>query len=1206
MRFNKGWTLVLCLLVAAMFVATTFAQETTAGLQGTVKDPQGAVVSKATVEVTSPALIGVKKLETDASGYYRFSNLPPGVYTITVTAQGFRSLKQSGLNLEVGKLPTVDLALQIGASEQTIEVSSAAPLVDVTQSKVQTVVSEDVINAVPKGRSFQSLIQLAPGARVEPLQGNGYQINGASNAENTYLVEGQDTGDVQTGVSAANVPFEFIQEVQVKSGGFEAEYGGALGGVVNVVQKRGSNAWHGSFFSYYQGDLFNDSSTNPTNIPTNSGNTIRYLRKVPNTSIDYDTRTDRPDEVVSPKKDHYRIVQPGFEIGGPIAKDRLWMFASFVPQISNLARTVAWNYSGSAVGGVPAVVGNRTFNQDTQTYFGLGRLDYLATSKIRLYGAWQTGYERQNGNALPNADDAYGLLNTTRTQNPDNFNYGIGYVAPNTIYNVGADITLTPNIVATSRFGYFFTDYQNRGIPQGTRYRWIDSNYSYGAISTQMCDPAYPDTCVLMASVAGVHNGTLSTSTGFNGYSYAAATVDPDTEAITYWPNPLPSDYQRITGFSSMGANTNTFFDRYWRKSFSQDVAFFKKGFFGTHNVKGGYGFNKLSNDVNTTYASSDVYLGYGRSAVVAGVENTANCIAINEYNNAHYGTNFDTNSPSRCGGLYGTVNLRDLQTTGKVGSNNHSLYIQDAWTLGGSGVTLNLGLRVDKEALPNYLGGASGFEGISWGFGDKVAPRLGGAWDVMRNGKLKLYGSFGYFYDIMKYELPRGSFGGDYWHDCIYALDNPNYQLIQPARAAGTGAGTGKEVYCNYTGGANGTGFGNPDRPNNGFIANLDFRAPSNNVNDLRIDPNLKPMKQHSMTVGADWAVSSLLGFESRYTRNRLDRTIEDAGYVDSTGSENFYIVNPGEGIHAGNGLVPATDCPPGECGHQPKAIRNYDAVEFRFTKKDSSNWFATFSYSYSRMWGNYGGLTSAFAFDGGSSTAAGGGRLSPNVSRSFDEPFMQFTAAGKEALGLLPTDRPHTFKAYGYYRLKWLGHETLLGATQLWYAGTPMGSYINTGGNAFAPQFVAGPDKWVNFHIDGDGNIVLDGITSKRTPTFSQTDLSFVHEFKVSKTNEKMRVGFEANMANLFNQHAIVNYADQISADGEVVDPVGHLPATSVSGIDYPSLTHYGYDWVNVFNTEGTSSANQGPGTASRSYGHPNLWQNGRTMRFKIKFSF
>ena len=263
MKLNKGYTLVLVLLVVTLLVAASFAQETTAGLQGIVKDPQGAVVSKATVEVTGAALIGVKKVETDSSGYYRFANLPPGTYTITVTAQGFRTLKQSGVTLATGQLPTIDLKLEIGGVEQTVEVSSAAPIVDVSQSKVQTNITNDVLENVPKGRSFQSVIQFAPGARTEPLQG-GYQIDGASNTENAYLVEGQETASGFDGHSAANVPMEFIQEVQVKSSGFEAEYGGALGGVVNVIQKRGSNAWHGSVFTYYEGDALDSTGAGVT------------------------------------------------------------------------------------------------------------------------------------------------------------------------------------------------------------------------------------------------------------------------------------------------------------------------------------------------------------------------------------------------------------------------------------------------------------------------------------------------------------------------------------------------------------------------------------------------------------------------------------------------------------------------------------------------------------------------------------------------------------------------------------------------------------------------------------------------------------------------------------------------------------------------------------------------------------------------------
>ena len=169
------------------------------------------------------------------------------------------------------------------------------------------------------------MIQFAPGARSEPLQG-GYQIDGASNSENSYLVEGQETASLFDGHSAANVPMDFIQEVQVKSSGFEAEYGGALGGVVNVIQKRGSNEWHGSVFFYYRATAF-DAAPNPTliknpQIAANAGGAKRL---------------DQPPENYQPIKDHYRTPTVGFTLGGPLVKDRLWFFVSTAPEFSVLA-----------------------------------------------------------------------------------------------------------------------------------------------------------------------------------------------------------------------------------------------------------------------------------------------------------------------------------------------------------------------------------------------------------------------------------------------------------------------------------------------------------------------------------------------------------------------------------------------------------------------------------------------------------------------------------------------------------------------------------------------------------------------------------------------------------------------------------------------------------------------------------------------------
>ena len=144
-RPYKGKFLLLPVVLIALMVSTSvFAQETTAGLQGTVKDPSGASVSNATVEVSGSSLIGVRRVKTDETGVYRVTQLPSGSYSLTVTVPGFRTFKQVGIELAVGRLPNVDVRLEVGAVAETVEVASNASVVDVTQSKVQATVSRAV------------------------------------------------------------------------------------------------------------------------------------------------------------------------------------------------------------------------------------------------------------------------------------------------------------------------------------------------------------------------------------------------------------------------------------------------------------------------------------------------------------------------------------------------------------------------------------------------------------------------------------------------------------------------------------------------------------------------------------------------------------------------------------------------------------------------------------------------------------------------------------------------------------------------------------------------------------------------------------------------------------------------------------------------------------------------------------------------------
>jgi len=180
MRFFRLQNAVLALSLVAMagFVANisahvAFAQETTGGISGTVKDGTGALVRSATVEISGPALIGTKKVETSDNGQYRVVNLPPGSYTVTVTDPGFDTAKTGNVVVQVGRYPTVDISLKVGSAATTIEVTEAGPTIEQGGTHDLTNISKEDLALLPAGASYQSLIALAPAARMEPLNDGG-------------------------------------------------------------------------------------------------------------------------------------------------------------------------------------------------------------------------------------------------------------------------------------------------------------------------------------------------------------------------------------------------------------------------------------------------------------------------------------------------------------------------------------------------------------------------------------------------------------------------------------------------------------------------------------------------------------------------------------------------------------------------------------------------------------------------------------------------------------------------------------------------------------------------------------------------------------------------------------------------------------------------------------------------------------------------
>jgi len=1173
-----------CLFSMLLLVANLFGQETTGGLQGTVKDPSGAVVSGAVVELTGTSLVGKKSLTTDSSGYYRFANLPPSTYTITVKAASFSELKREGIVIEVGHLPTLDLTMSVGAAGTVVEVSGAAPIIDVTTETTQTNITQDVVQDVPHGRSFQSVIQFAPSARNEPLEGStttngsggnapgsttngsdhGFSIAGGSDAENSYLVEGQETANLIGGYSHTNVPFDFIQEVQVKSSGIEAEHGGALGGVVNVVMKKGSNGYHGSLFAQFENDALDGSPNAYTRYDPNSSLLTPGAAGNPFATAYFDAASQN----YQPTRPHSSDVFPGFTFGGPLIKDRIFFFVGFNPEWNDLERTVVYP-AGTGFAGVPAGGGKVPFSRNQQTYYTSARIDAAITQKIRVFGSWLYQYQRESGVGLPFSDSTTGLFNLSSTTDPAVYSHAIGYVAPNITANFGADFTITPSLVATTRFGYYFENYGDRGYPRsGTLFGWQSDGL-------------------------------------------------PADGATDNAGNPLPASLQQANGHFN-DANSGTFTTRNSNKAiqYDADLAWFKSGWGGTHNFKFGYQLNRLQNNILQSYNEPYVQLFVGTSGFYNPLSSSglANCATA-----AYTETDPTTGLVNGCAGLYGTATVFDFGTGGNVTSFNHGLFVQDAWTIG-HGLTINAGIRLDKEYLPASSNAGLKSNPIDFSWGDKVAPRIGAAWDVFKDGRMKVFGSYGKFFDIMKLNVAISSFGGQYWNNCTYTLDTSNLASIAPAlNSAGRYCVGDQTTGANWAGGATPAGLT--------FIENINNRTfPTTcstcSLTSTGVTPGLKPFSQHESTFGIDYQLQKGLALEVRWDRRRLDNAIEDSSLING-GNETFVVGNPGKGIeksftsfynflypgvtpNCGPGSVSGGNCPP---EHLFAAERSYDGLEFRLTKATSHHWFGMFSYTYSHFRGNYTGLTSSDISDGQS-----GGRSSPNNSRAFDEPYFSYNSFGGSSSGLLPTDRPHTFKGYAYYELGEGKHATTdFGVFQYLYSGSPVTSYLDVGagGGAWAVQ-AWDRGQFVNVTQDPTTGVLTVGNPyTRRTPWYTQSDFNLQQNYKLTETKV---LSFSATFTNLLNQRAVTAYYADITSlnvGNQYIALNSPTPAACTFGPQCyigDNLPFYGaaeapysvQDQLNNFKNRGTTAA------LSSQYGQPAYYQLARNIRLGVKFTF
>jgi hypothetical protein len=309
----KQIVLIVGLILTLSYCSRVGAQLAGANLSGVVRDPSGAVVPNAAIAIKNTGTNEIRNITSNSDGLYSAPNLPAGNYDITVTAAGFSSVDQKGLVLNVGAQVAQDFALTVGQTTQTVEVTSAAPTIETTSSTIGATVGETKIVELPlNGRDWTQLATLEPGVTSIRTQTNSNQNANRGNRgfgnqltddghrpnENTYRIDGININDYSNGspgsVLGESLGVDAIQEFNVVTTNYTAEYGRTSGAVINAVTRSGTNQFHGTAF-FFDRDRAWDARNyfDPSNIPP-------FLRK-----------------------------QFGVSGGGPIIKDKFFIFSNY-------------------------------------------------------------------------------------------------------------------------------------------------------------------------------------------------------------------------------------------------------------------------------------------------------------------------------------------------------------------------------------------------------------------------------------------------------------------------------------------------------------------------------------------------------------------------------------------------------------------------------------------------------------------------------------------------------------------------------------------------------------------------------------------------------------------------------------------------------------------------------------------------------------
>lgn len=420
--------LLFALPLAAMPLLAQQSTSVTGGLNGTVVDSSSAVVADATVTVKGPQ--GTRELKTDALGHYSVSGLVPGLYEVTVEKAGFKTVRSTRNEVVVNVSSLLNITLPVGSAQETVVVSSSAVSIDTQSTSIDANLTDTFYNMIPMARAVSAIFYAAPSAAGGQVAGTPNQrgpgasnpsIGGSTGLENIYVVDGVTITDqaygslgtynVNHGSLGTGINLAFIKEVDIKSYGFEPQYGKAMGGIVQMVTKSGSNTYHGAIGAYAgPGSWFADRK---------QFYQFGYLQTSPQATLS------------SP---HYDLA---LEFGGyiPRFKDKIFFFGAFNPSLDQDINKANPFFS------YKPVVDHGPFAYSTTALSWAGKLTFQLSPKVQFEAASFGDPSRHNS-----------VPNTLSTVNIPSSLSSYQYGSRDSLFRING--VITPSWVVDASFTY--------------------------------------------------------------------------------------------------------------------------------------------------------------------------------------------------------------------------------------------------------------------------------------------------------------------------------------------------------------------------------------------------------------------------------------------------------------------------------------------------------------------------------------------------------------------------------------------------------------------------------------------------------------------------------------------------------------------------------------------------------------------------------